>query len=141
MPARDPEVAGDRTATLRDRRWTAVDVPDLGGRAAVVTGANSGLGFHTALELARHGARVVLACRDEGKGAEAARRIRDQAPRAQVEVEGLDLADLASVRRFAQAYGSVHDGLDILVNNAGVMAVPYRLTADGFETQLGTNDM
>lgn len=125
--------------TTRARRWTAADIPDLGGRAAVVTGANSGLGFHTALELARHGARVMLACRDEGRGADAVHRIRDRAPQARVEVGGLDLADLASVRRFAQAYGSVHDGLDVLVNNAGVMAVPYRLTVDGFEAQLGTN--
>lgn len=127
--------------TTGARRWTAAEIPDLTGRMAVVTGANSGLGLHTSLELARHGARVVLACRDEGKGAGALRRIRDEVPGAEVELGALDLADLAPVRRFAEAYASLHDRLDILVNNAGVMALPYRRTADGFEMQLGTNHL
>ena len=121
--------------------WTAADIPDLAGRTAVVTGANSGLGFHTAGQLALHGAQVVLACRDTGKGADAARRIRARAPRAALEVVALDLADLASVRRFAQEYRAGHSGLDILVNNAGVMAIPQRRTADGFEMQFGTNHL
>jgi NAD(P)-dependent dehydrogenase (short-subunit alcohol dehydrogenase family) len=114
--------------------WTAADIPDLGGRRAVVTGANSGLGFQIACELARHGARVVLAVRDAARGEEAARRIGESS----VEVHRLDLADLASVREFAEGFDG---GLDLLVNNAGVMALPRRTTKDGFEMQLGTNHL
>jgi NAD(P)-dependent dehydrogenase (short-subunit alcohol dehydrogenase family) len=120
--------------------WTAADIPDQTGRTAVVTGANSGLGYHTALELARHGARVVLACRDAGRGAEAVRRLIDAAPGAAVELGILDLADLASVRRFAESPAGA-GGPDLLVNNAGVMALPLRRTADGFEMQFGTNHL
>jgi NAD(P)-dependent dehydrogenase (short-subunit alcohol dehydrogenase family) len=119
-------------------RWAASDIPALDGRTAVVTGANSGLGFHTALELARHGAHVVLACRDASRGQAALERIRSVAPEAAVELDELDLADLASVRKFAGARGQT---LDVLVNNAGVMAIPRRETADGFEMQLGTNHL
>jgi len=124
-------------------KWTAADIPDLSGREAVVTGANSGLGFQTALELARHGARVVMACRDQGRGAQAVDRVRAAAPGAQVELGALDLAELASVRRFAAWYRErrEREGLDLLVNNAGVMAIPHRRTADGFEMQLGTNHL
>jgi NAD(P)-dependent dehydrogenase (short-subunit alcohol dehydrogenase family) len=121
--------------------WTADDIPDLTGRDAVVTGANSGLGLQIALELARNGAQVVLAVRDTDKGEEAAKRIRDSAPGAIVEVCGLDLADLASVRGFAERLQKQRDGLDLLVNNAGVMALPRRTTKDGFEMQLGTNHL
>src|SRR5438270_821436 len=107
-------------------KWTANDIPDLGGKTAVVTGANSGLGYETALELARHGARVVMACRDEGRGTDALERLRTNAPGASAELSLLDLADLASVRKFAEAYAGERDHLDILVNNAGVMALPER---------------
>ncbi|MGZ4639098.1 MAG: oxidoreductase [Actinomycetes bacterium] len=118
--------------------WTARDIPDLTGRRAVVTGANSGLGFHTALELARHGATVLMAARSESKGEDAVRRVRAAVPGADVAFGRLDLADLGSVQEFARR----HDGpLDILVNNAGVMAIPPRHTADGFEMQLGTNHL
>jgi NAD(P)-dependent dehydrogenase (short-subunit alcohol dehydrogenase family) len=112
--------------------WTAADIPDLAGRRAVVTGANSGLGFQIARELAHHGAQVTLAVRDTGRGEEAAQQIGD------VEVARLDLADLSSVRSFADGYSGA---LDLLVNNAGVMALPRRLTKDGFEMQLGTNHL
>lgn len=124
------------------RGWTARDIPDLTGRSAVVTGANSGLGLQTALELARHGAGVVLACRDPARGQEALRRVRAAAPAAadRVELDLLDLADLASVRAFA-ARRAAAGPLDLLVNNAGVMAVPLRRTADGFELQFGTNHL
>ena len=121
--------------------WTVADIPELSGRTAVVTGANSGLGFETALALARAGARVVLACRDEAKGAAALDRIRQAVPDADVRLDRLDLADLASVRTFAADFPARHDGLDILVNNAGVMAIPRRETADGFEMQFGTNHL
>jgi NAD(P)-dependent dehydrogenase (short-subunit alcohol dehydrogenase family) len=120
--------------------WTTQDIPDLAGRRAVVTGANSGLGFETALALAGAGAHVILACRDQTKGEQALARIRQTSPAADVELRELDLADLASVRKFAASF-SADDGLDILVNNAGVMAIPRRQTADGFEMQFGTNHL
>jgi NAD(P)-dependent dehydrogenase (short-subunit alcohol dehydrogenase family) len=122
-------------------RWRASDIPDLTGRAAVVTGANSGLGYVTALELARHGARVVLACRDEQRGEAAKQKLRFDVPTARVQLKKLDLASLASIRAFVDDVSSTYDGLDILVNNAGVMAIPRAQTADGFEMQFGTNHL
>ncbi|MER6995112.1 oxidoreductase [Streptomyces sp. NPDC000410] len=119
--------------------WTARDIPDQSGRTAVVTGANSGIGLVTARELARRGARVILACRSEARGTEAEQLVRRQVQGADVEFRPLDLADLASVRRFAEAYEP--GTLDLLVNNAGVMALPYGRTADGFETQFGVNHL
>jgi NAD(P)-dependent dehydrogenase (short-subunit alcohol dehydrogenase family) len=120
-------------------KWTAADIPDQTGRIAVVTGANSGLGFHTSLELARHGARVLMACRNLDKGHAAMEQLHEQAPDADVELRSLDLADLDSVRAFADDFDD--DRLDLLVNNAGVMALPRMHTADGFEMQLGTNHL
>ncbi len=120
--------------------WSLARIPDLRDRLAVVTGANSGLGYQTALQLAAHGARTVLACRDPGRGQEALGRLRAAVPRAEAEVRPLDLADLASVAEFAAGLAG-EAGLDILVNNAGVMAVPYQLTADGFEMQFGTSHL
>ncbi|HEX5567387.1 MAG TPA: oxidoreductase [Streptomyces sp.] len=119
--------------------WTARNIPDLVGRTAVVTGANSGIGYVTARELARHGARVVLACRDRVRGGAALRRLLDELPEAEAELRLLDLAGLASVRSFAAELPG--DRLDLLVNNAGLMAVPYSRTADGFETQFGVNHL
>jgi NAD(P)-dependent dehydrogenase (short-subunit alcohol dehydrogenase family) len=121
--------------------WTAERIPDQSGRTAVVTGANSGLGLVTARELARNGARVVMACRNLDKGHEAVEAIRSNVPDAQLQLDELDLASLASVRSFADRYTATHDGLDLLINNAGVMAAPRRLTADGFELHLGTNHL
>ncbi|MCM2414241.1 oxidoreductase [Streptomyces sp. RKAG290] len=115
------------------------DIPDQSGRTAVVTGANSGIGLITARELARRGARVLLACRDEKRGKAAVSRIRGAVRGADVEFAALDLADLSSVREFAAAY--TPDRLDLLINNAGVMALPYGRTADGFETQFGVNHL
>ncbi|KAF4410217.1 MULTISPECIES: oxidoreductase [Streptomyces] len=124
------------------QRWTASDIPDRGGSTAVVTGANGGLGLVTARELARHGARVVLACRDEQRGKEAETRIRAEVPDAELHLARLDLADLSSVREFARAHRSYTGGrLDLLVNNAGVMALPHRRTVDGFEMQFGVNHL
>jgi NAD(P)-dependent dehydrogenase (short-subunit alcohol dehydrogenase family) len=121
--------------------WTTQDIPPLAGRTALVTGANSGLGFETSLALARAGARVVLACRNQDKGADAMDRIRREVPAADVQLGLLDLADLEAVRKFASDFSADHEGLDILVNNAGVMAIPRRETADGFEMQFGTNHL
>jgi NAD(P)-dependent dehydrogenase (short-subunit alcohol dehydrogenase family) len=114
--------------------WTANDIPDQTGRTVVITGANSGIGLVAARELARAGARVVMAVRNLDKGRAAA----DSIPSGEVEVRELDLADLASVRRFAEGY---QGELDLLINNAGVMAPPRRETKDGFESQFGTNHL
>jgi NAD(P)-dependent dehydrogenase (short-subunit alcohol dehydrogenase family) len=123
-------------------KWTATDIPDLGSRVVVVTGANSGLGFETALELARHGAFVVLACRDETRGESALEQIRSKVPDATLRLALFDLADLASVRKFADGFLAENDRLDVLVNNAGVMALPERRTTmDGFEMQFGINHL
>lgn len=123
-------------------KWTVADIPDQSGRRVIVTGANSGLGFETALALAAHGAEVTLAVRDTAKGEAAADQIRAQAPLASLEVRRLDLADLASIDEFAWLWREAHpDGLDLLINNAGIMAIPRRETADGFEMQLGTNHL
>ena len=122
--------------------WTSSDIPDLAGRSAVVTGANSGLGLEVARALAQRGAAVVLACRDLGKGKRALEAVRRTATGAEPELARLDLADLASVAAFATAHGESHpEGLDLLVNNAGIMAPPRGVTADGFEAQLGTNHL
>jgi NAD(P)-dependent dehydrogenase (short-subunit alcohol dehydrogenase family) len=123
------------------KKWSAADIPDQSGRAAIVTGANSGLGLATARELARAGAAVTLACRNVGKGEEAAGRIRAAVPGAVLKVASLDLADLGSVRDFAAQAAGGHEQLDLLVNNAGIMAAPRRLTRDGFESQFGTNHL
>jgi NAD(P)-dependent dehydrogenase (short-subunit alcohol dehydrogenase family) len=118
---------------MTSSKWTAADLPDLDGRTAVVTGASSGLGVVTARELARAGARVVLAVRDTAKG----ERVAATMP-GDTEVRALDLSDLASIAAFADAW---EGDLDILVNNAGVMAVPQQRTKDGFELQIGTNHL
>ena len=122
--------------------WTAAEMPDLHGRTAVVTGANSGLGLVTARELARAGAEVVLACRNAEKGRARARRgLAPSLPGPTPRLESLDLADLGSVREFAGQHRGPVAGLDLLVNNAGVMAPPRRETVDGFESQFGTNHL
>jgi NAD(P)-dependent dehydrogenase (short-subunit alcohol dehydrogenase family) len=119
-------------------KWRTGDIPRQDGRVAVVTGANSGLGFHAALELGRAGAEVILACRDAGRGEEALAKMRAEVPDGSFALRPLDLADLASVRAFADA---APERIDLLLNNAGVMATPYRKTADGFELQFGTNHL
>jgi NAD(P)-dependent dehydrogenase (short-subunit alcohol dehydrogenase family) len=122
-------------------KWTTERIPDQKGRTAIVTGANSGLGRVTARELARAGARVVLACRNMQKGDTALQDCAGVEDGGELELEQLDLANLDSVREFAERFRSGHDGLDLLVNNAGVMASPRRSTADGFELQFGTNHL
>jgi protochlorophyllide reductase len=126
---------------VRTRSWSAQDIGDLSGTVALVTGANSGIGFHTARALAGHGAHVVLACRNEEKAQRAAEEMARGLDHASLERLPLDLSDLFSVRRAAEQFLSVHDRLDLLVNNAGVMGAPYRQTADGFELQMATNHL
>jgi NAD(P)-dependent dehydrogenase (short-subunit alcohol dehydrogenase family) len=120
-------------------KWTAAEIPRQRGRLAIVTGANSGLGKSDAWELARAGATVIIACRNIDKGEQAAAQITRDVADADLRVEQLDLADLDSVRAFAERLPE--DRLDLLINNAGVMAPPRRLTADGFESQIGTNHL
>jgi NAD(P)-dependent dehydrogenase (short-subunit alcohol dehydrogenase family) len=124
-----------------DTPWTTERIPELHGKTAIVTGANSGLGYETALELARRGAQVVLACRKPENAAAAAERIRAEHAEAAIGSIPLDLADLASVRDFAEKFRAGHRELHLLCNNAGVMALPLRRTADAFEMQLGTNHL
>lgn len=122
-------------------RWSYDDIPDQTGRVALVTGANSGLGFYTAQGLAAKGAHVLLGCRSVERGKQAASDIVRTLPQAKLDLVDLDLADLTSVKRCAEQVGSRLDRLDILVNNAGVMAIPRQLTAQGFERQFGVNHL
>lgn len=121
--------------------WTANDIPSQAGKTAVITGSNSGIGYEAALQLAGKGAQVVLACRDEAKGRSAVASIVNAHPSASVKLATLDLADLQSVRRFADSVRATYPALHLLCNNAGVMAIPRRTTADGFEMQFGTNHL
>ena len=121
--------------------WNVNDIPDLTGKVAVITGATSGIGLESARELARAGARVVLAIRNMEKGRLAIEDIRREVPYAQLDVIELNLSNLESVRSFAAKFNSQYDRLDILLNNAGIMMVPYGLTDDGFEMQFGTNHL
>jgi NAD(P)-dependent dehydrogenase (short-subunit alcohol dehydrogenase family) len=123
------------------RPWSAADVPDQHGRTAVVTGANSGIGFEAARVLAERGATTILACRDLGRGKQAAARIEAAAPSAAVTVVRLDLASLASVREAAEVIAAGHERLDLLINNAGLMMPPRGTTEDGFELQFGINHL
>ncbi|MGE9693689.1 oxidoreductase [Streptomyces sp. NRRL F-5630] len=131
--------AGTGASGARPRGWSAARIPAQEGRTAVVTGADSGIGYVTARELARHGAHVVLACRSERRGADAVARLLSQVPGAHAEFSRLDLGDLASVREFAARH--VRRPVDVLLNNAGVMPLPYARTADGFERQFGVNHL
>ena len=124
------------------RKWTTEQIPSQTGRTALVTGANSGIGYQSALELARSGAHVLLGCRNAAKGRAALDRLLRGAAGARAEVVELDMASLASVRAFAMTFAARGIVLDLLINNAGVMALPTReLTQDGFERQFGTNHL
>jgi NAD(P)-dependent dehydrogenase (short-subunit alcohol dehydrogenase family) len=122
-------------------QWTKANIPHLSGKIALVTGANSGLGYEISLALAEKGAQVIMACRSVDKGNQAAALIRKTVAAAELTVKALDLASLAAVRRFAAAFQQEYSTLDILCNNAGIMAIPRRESADGFEMQLGTNHL
>jgi NAD(P)-dependent dehydrogenase (short-subunit alcohol dehydrogenase family) len=122
-------------------KWTTADIPDQTGRVAVITGANTGLGYETAAALAEHGAHVVLAIRNLDKGKDAAARITATGPRGEVALQELDLTSLDSIRAAARQLRADHDRIDLLINNAGVMYTPKSTTKDGFELQFGTNHL
>lgn len=121
--------------------WSTADIPAQTGRTAIVTGANTGLGFEIALALARAGAHVVLAVRNLEKGKLAAGRIIESAPKAVVTLQEVDLSSLASVRKAAQDLRSQHSNIHLLINNAGVAALPKGTTKDGFESHFATNHL
>jgi NAD(P)-dependent dehydrogenase (short-subunit alcohol dehydrogenase family) len=132
---------GKRGSRSTIGRWSEADIPDQGGRIAVITGANTGVGFATARVLAERGAQLVLACRDVSKGETAAAQIVDVAPAARVAVARLDLASLDSVRDASRELLSRCERIDLLINNAGVMEPPYARTVDGYELTLATNHL
>ena len=121
--------------------WTSDEMVEQTGRVVIVTGANSGIGLEAARGFARKGATVILACRDKARGAEAAATILGDGPTGTIDVMALDLADLSSVRAFADTFHDRYDRLDLLINNAGVMMPPESRTVDGFELQFGTNHL
>src|SRR6185503_13339454 len=122
-------------------KWTTTDIPDQTGRTAVITGANTGLGYETAAALAAKGAHVVLAVRNTDKGQAAADLISRRSPGASVAVQQLDLTSLESIRAAAEQLRAAHGAIDLLINNAGVMFTPRSTTKDGFELQFGTNHL
>ncbi|HJL29391.1 MAG TPA: oxidoreductase [Polyangiaceae bacterium LLY-WYZ-15_(1-7)] len=126
---------------MHDGKWTHANIGDQSGKVAIVTGANSGIGYETAKALAEKGATVVLACRSAERGEGAVARIREAAPDADVRFMALDLADLEEVAAFADAFREAFDRLDLLINNAGVMMPPLTRTAQGFELQIGVNHL
>jgi NAD(P)-dependent dehydrogenase (short-subunit alcohol dehydrogenase family) len=124
------------------RKWTPREIPSQAGKLAIITGANSGIGFHSARYLSEAGCDVIMACRSVQKAEQARQQILARLPAARLEVQQLDLADLDSVRTFAEGFVASGRPLDLLIDNAGVMALPQRtLTKQGFETQFGTNHL
>ncbi|KAI9600180.1 hypothetical protein KEM48_000594 [Puccinia striiformis f. sp. tritici PST-130] len=132
-----PSIAGKMFgSSLKATSWTSEQIPDLNGRVAIVTGANSGIGYVTALELARHGAKTYLACRNPTRAQEAMEKIKALAPDADLRFLKLDITSLNSAHSAAQEFVRLENRLDILVNNAGIFFTPYELSEDGIEIQL-----
>jgi NAD(P)-dependent dehydrogenase (short-subunit alcohol dehydrogenase family) len=121
--------------------WTTNNIPDLTGKVIIVTGGNSGLGYEAVKAFAKKGAKVYMTSRSIEKGQNAQKQILDEVSDAAIEVAQLNLADLSSVRKFANEFAGSEDRLDVLLNNAGIMMTPYSVTADGFENQFGTNHL
>jgi len=126
---------------MQKKKWTLDQMPRQEGKTAVVTGANSGLGFHTARALALKGAKVIMACRDMEKGESARKLLMEEGVLVEPVLWELDLASLESVRKFASKFSASEGRLDLLINNAGLMAIPYNRTRDGFEMQFGVNHL
>jgi NAD(P)-dependent dehydrogenase (short-subunit alcohol dehydrogenase family) len=122
-------------------KWTSVDIPDLMGKIVIVTGANSGIGYEAAREFTRKGAEVIVASRDPIKAGRAILNIKEEIPGAKLEFIEINLANLESIRKFAEEFKSNYDKLDILLNNAGIMLMPFGKTVDGFENTVGTNHL
>ena len=122
-------------------QWTGTDIPDMTGKIAIITGANSGLGYESTLALAKKNATIIMACRSIDKAQSALDAIKQQVSGADAHIMTLDLGDLSSVRDFASTFKAQYERLDILLNNAGLMATPFRETPDGFETQFGVNHL
>ncbi len=122
-------------------KWNAGLIPSQEGKVAIVTGANSGLGYFTSKGLAENGAEVVMACRNKAKAEEAVDTLLKDVPGAKLKVMELDLSDLSSVKTFTEQFTKEYKKLDLLINNAGLMAIPYRKTKDGFEMQFGVNHL
>ena len=121
--------------------WTKENIKDLTGKVAIVTGANSGIGFETARALSEKNAKVIFACRNEFWGKYAVNKVKLDSGNTDIYFKHLDLADLSSIQKFADEINSENDNLDILINNAGIMMCPYQKTVDGFEMQIGTNHL
>ena len=134
-----PLIVGDSRAM--GENWSEDHIGDQSGRVALITGANSGIGFEAARALAQHGAHVVLACRNDEKAAEAQEAIDATAPSGGTEVLIIDMGDLDSISEAAAKFAATHERLDMLVNNAGLMATPEQQTAQGFEMQFGVNHL
>jgi NAD(P)-dependent dehydrogenase (short-subunit alcohol dehydrogenase family) len=121
--------------------WNVENMSSQEGRVAIVTGANSGLGYYTAKGLASKGAEVIMACRNVAKAETAVEKMLREIPNAKLKIMELDLSELSSVHRFVQNFAAEYKKLDLLINNAGIMAIPFRKTADGFEMQFGINHL
>lgn len=126
---------------MTNEKWTTQNIPEMQGKTVIITGANSGIGYEAVRALAAKNAAVVMACRSLDKGQVALEKIKSEIPQADLQLLALNLAELSSVRKFAQEFLAMHDRLDVLINNAGIMAVPYGKTADGFEMHFGTNHL
>ncbi len=126
---------------MNGKHWTTKDIPDLKGKTVIVTGGNSGLGFEAVKAFVSKGAIVIMTCRSTIKGEIARENIKNSIPKAEIILMELDLANLSSIQNFSDKFKQSHTKLDILVNNAGIMMVPYALTVDGFEKQIGTNHL
>ncbi|HEX5403913.1 MAG TPA: SDR family NAD(P)-dependent oxidoreductase [Pseudonocardiaceae bacterium] len=126
---------------MATQRWTTTDMPDQRGRTTVITGANSGIGYQTALAFAQHKATVVLACRNEAKATDAADRIRAAVPGADIAIQQVDLSSLSSVRAAATRLRAEHEHIDLLIKNAGAFRTRYAVTEDGFESTFAANHL
>lgn len=121
------------------REFTIKEAPSQLGKVAIVTGANDGVGYETALGLVSKGAKLIMACRNPEKALFAMKKMKVEIPTADISIIPLDLNNLESVRNFTNEFKQTYQKLDVLVNNAGIMVPPFTKTADGFESQMGVN--
>ncbi len=124
-----------------NNKWTEKDIPDLIEKVIIITGANNGIGFENVKQFTQKNATVIMACRNMDKGQKSLEKVKLKLPNAKIELMELDLASLESIKIFSKSFKQKYNRLDVLLNNAGIMMVPYRKTADGFESQVGTNHL